>query len=244
MKVRGLFRLKEWPRDPAERTAYVDSVFGTIAPKYDLVSKLLSSWQDRRWKARALSALPQNGSCQRLLDLATGTGAFPILLRRRGFMGKIVGLDRNRAMLALAGRKCGARIGLIQGDLARLPFTDASFDAVTMGYGLRYVEDTRETLKEIYRLLRPGGVFVSLDFGLPDNWWYRRVCLGYLLFFGTLWGLILHGRRETYWHIVESLRAYPGQRALARWMEEAGFTDVRLMEQLGGISVIARGIRR
>ena len=130
MKVRGLFRLKEWPRDPAERTAYVDSVFGSIAPKYDLVSRLLSSWQDQRWKARALSALPQNGSCQRLLDLATGTGAFPILLRRRGFMGKIVGLDRNRAMLALAGRKCGARIRLIQGDLARLPFTVQPVDLV------------------------------------------------------------------------------------------------------------------
>ena len=243
MNVRGFFRLREWPRDPAERSAYVDFVFGSIAPKYDLVSRLLSSWQDRRWKARALCALPQNGSCRRLLDLATGTGAFPVLLRRAGFTGEIVGLDRNGAMLALAGRKCGARVRLIQGDLTCLPFTDASFDAITMGYGLRYVEDTRGTLGGIYRLLRPGGVFVCLDFGLPDNRWYRSVCLGYLLLFGTLWGLILHGRRDTYWHIVESLRAYPGQRALARWMEEAGFTDVRLMNQLWGISVIARGSR-
>ena len=244
MKFRGLFGLREWPRNPAERAAYVDFVFGSIAPKYDLVSKLLSSGQDRRWKARALNALPQNGSCQRLLDLATGTGAFPILLRHAGFTGKIVGLDRNRAMLALAGRKCGAGVRLIQGDLSHLPFADASFDAITMGYGLRYVEDTRGMLGGIYRLLRPGGVFVCLDFGLPGNRWYRRLCLGYLLLFGTFWGLILHGRRETYWHIVESLRAYPGQRVLARWMEEAGFTDVGLMEQLGGISVIARGVRR
>jgi len=243
VKVRGLFRLKEWPRNPAERAAYVDVVFGSIAPKYDLVSRLLSSWQDRRWKVRALGALPQNGSCRRLLDLATGTGAFPNLLRRAGFTGEIVGLDRNRAMLALAVRKCGARVRLIQGDLTHLPFTDASFDAITMGYGLRYVEDTRGTLGEIYRLLRPGGVFVCLDFGLPDNRWHRRLCLGYLLLFGTLWGLILHGRRDTYWHIVESLRAYPGQQALARWMEEAVFADVRLMELLGGISVIARGLR-
>ncbi len=243
MNVRWLFRLKEWPRNPAERAVYVDRVFGSIAPKYDLVSRLLSSWQDRRWKVRALDTLPVNGSSQRLLDLATGTGAFPILLRRRGFTGKIVGLDRSRAMLALADRKCGGAVQLIQGDLARFPFTDASFDVVTMGYGLRYVEDTRGTLGEIYRLLRPGGVFVCLDFGLPDNRWYRRVCLGYLLLFGTLWGLILHGRRDTYWHIVESLRAYPGQQALARWLEEAGFADVRLMEQLGGISVIAHGRR-
>jgi demethylmenaquinone methyltransferase/2-methoxy-6-polyprenyl-1,4-benzoquinol methylase len=224
----------------------VDRVFAAIAPKYELVSRLLSFGQERRWKARALSALPQNGSFGRLLDLATGTGAFPILLRRAGFAGRIVGLDRSSAMLALAGPKCGGakQIQLIQGDLIHLPFADASFDAITVGYGLRYVADTRQTLMDIYRLLRPNGVFVCLDFGHPPTQWYRRACLGYLLLFGTFWGLILHGRRDTYWHIVESLRAYPGQRVLGRLMEEVGFADVLLREQLGGISVVARGIRR
>jgi demethylmenaquinone methyltransferase/2-methoxy-6-polyprenyl-1,4-benzoquinol methylase len=241
-----LLGLKDWPRNPAERAAYVDSVFGAIAPKYDVASKLLSLWQDRRWKARALGALPPDNSVGSLLDLATGTGAFPILLRRAGFAGKIVGLDRSRAMLLLAGEKCGRGPGveLVQGDLGELPFADASFDAITMGYGLRYAGDLRPALAGIHRLLRPNGVFVCLDFGTPENRWHRRACLAYLLLFGTLWGLILHGRRDTYWHLVESLRAYPGQGALRRLMAEVGFTDVELQEQLGGISVIACGRRR
>lgn len=240
-----LFRLKDWPRDPVERAAYVDRVFGSIAAKYDLTTRLLSLRQDRRWKARALGALPLHNSVGSLLDLATGTGAFPILLRRAGFAGKIVGLDRSRAMLLLAGEKCGGGLGveLVQGDLGQLPFADASFDAITMGYGLRYAGDLRPALADIHRLLRPNGVFVCLDFGLPENRWHRRACLAYLLLFGTLWGLILHGRRDTYWHLVESLRAYPGQGALARWMEEVGFADVELRAQLGGISVIVRGRR-
>jgi demethylmenaquinone methyltransferase/2-methoxy-6-polyprenyl-1,4-benzoquinol methylase len=235
--------LREWPRDPSERAAYVDRVFGVIAARYDLTTKLLSFGQERRWKLRALDALSPNGSGGRLLDLATGTGAFPILLREAGFAGSIVGLDRSPAMLALARRKCSAEVRLIRGNLDHLPFADASFDTITLGYGLRYVGDMREALRGIFRLLRPKGVFVCLDFGLPARRWYRDACLGYLLLFGTLWGLILHGRRDTYWHIVESLRAYPGQRALGQLMGEVGFTDVRLREQLGGISVIARGRR-
>jgi ubiquinone/menaquinone biosynthesis C-methylase UbiE len=86
-------------------------------------------------------------------------------------------------------------------------------------------------------------VFVCLDFGLPRNLWYRRLCLGYLLTFGTFWGVLLHRRADTYWHIVESLCAYPGQDAVARLMKEVGFADIRMEEQLGGISAIIRGAK-
>jgi len=141
--------------------------------------------------------------------------------------------------------KCAALagIGFVRGDLCRPPFRERSFDAITMAYGLRYLGDLSESLADIHRMLKPGGVFVCLDFGHPGNLWYRRLCLGYLVAFGTLWGLLLHRRADTYWHIVESLRAYPGQGAVARLMKDAGFADITVEEQLGGISAIIRGAK-
>ena len=148
-------------------------------------------------------------------------------------------------MLAISARRLHASgagpVELIAGDLNSLPFADRSADAVTMGYGLRYLTSIPDSLAYIFRILRPGGVFVSLDFGVPPCRWYRRLAFAYLLVLGTLWGLLLHGKPGTYWHIVESLRAYPGQRAVADWMREAGFRDVKVREQLGGIAAIVVG---
>ena len=92
-------------------------------------------------------------------------------------------------------------------------------------------------------MLKPGGVFVCLDLGLPRDRWYRRLCLGYLAAIGTVLGLLLHRRADTYWHIVESLRAYAGQDAVARLMKEVGFADISVEEKLGGVSAVIRGAR-
>ena len=124
-----------------------------------------------------------------------------------------------------------------------IPFKDNSFDVITMGYGLRYVADIRQALREVFRLLRSGGMFICLDFGIPKNPVYRRLCFGCLLLLGSLWGLILHASIDTYWHIVESLRAYPGQEAVGKWMEETGFRQVRLFQKLGGIITIFSATR-
>jgi len=237
--------LREWPRDAEARDAYVDSIFGSIARRYDLLTRLLSFGRDRRWKARLLDALSPDRGAGVLLDLACGTGALPLLLRERGFDGVIVGLDRSLPMLAVAKHRLSGRgdsgVALVAGDLNALPVGDGTVDAVTMGYGLRYLTSIPDSLAQIQRVLRPGGIFVSLDFGVPPRRWYRRLAFTYLLVFGTLWGLLLHGRAGTYWHIVESLRAYPGQKTVAGWMREAGFCDVTVQEQLGGISAILAG---
>jgi demethylmenaquinone methyltransferase/2-methoxy-6-polyprenyl-1,4-benzoquinol methylase len=131
----------------------------------------------------------------------------------------------------------------VAGDLNAVPIASSSFDAVLIGYGLRYPVDLRATLAGVLRTLRPGGVFISLDFGIPRNAVLRRVMNGYLLSMGTVWGVLLHGRPGTYWHIVESLRAYPGQHGVARMMEEVGFTDVTVRERMLGSSAIVRGER-
>jgi demethylmenaquinone methyltransferase/2-methoxy-6-polyprenyl-1,4-benzoquinol methylase len=145
-------------------------------------------------------------------------------------------------MIARARLKCAGmdRVEFALADLNAMPVAAGAFDGLMVGYGLRYMDDLASGAAAAYRALRPGGVFVSLDFGLPPRGWYRGLCLAYLFFFGTLWGLVLHGRLDTYWHIVESLRAYPGQDALSRALERAGFVRIVIAEQLGGISVIAR----
>jgi demethylmenaquinone methyltransferase / 2-methoxy-6-polyprenyl-1,4-benzoquinol methylase len=234
-----------FPRDSSARLRYLDSIFGSIAPRYDLVSRLLSLGQDLRWKARAFRALPRLSPEDRVLDLATGSAAVPLLLQRARFRGTIVGLDRSAPMLA-EGRSRWPRPGgstFVRGDLATLPFVDGSFDAVTMSYALRYASDTPGVLREVYRVLKPGGSFVCLDFGVPRSRLYRMLCMGYLLAFGTLWGLVLHGRPGAYWHIVESLAVHPGQRAVVESMGDAGLEDVTLLEEAGGISILATGRR-
>jgi len=239
--------LRSWPTDGVSRRAYADAVFQRVAPRYDLLTRLLSFGSDRRWKEELVALLPEPREGGRILDLATGTGELPLLARRAGRTEPIVALDRNREMLKRAGAK-GLRSGqegvsFVVGDLNSLPVAENAFDAVLMGYGLRYPVDLLATLTAIRRALRPGGVFLSLDFGLPDNPWYRRLCFAYLFSAGTLWGALLHGHPATYWHIVESLRAYPGQRALLGMLEDAGFARAVVADRLGGIAVIAMGER-
>ena len=231
--------LNEWPSDSAERSRYAESIFRRVAPRYDTLTRALSFGRDARWKERLVEEALASGKETRLLDLATGTAAIPLLLRARGHTGRIVGLDRSAEML-LRGRRKAGFTRFLRGDLGSLPFADRSFDVVTMGYGLRYPADLPAFLRDVHRLLRPGGAFLTLDFGLPPPGPYRSVALGYLLGAGSFWGLVLHGRPGTYAHIVESLRAYPGQRALVALMNEAGFADITLEEHLGGVAVSIR----
>lgn len=240
----SVFSLQEWPWGVAERQAYVDPIFTGIARRYDLMGRLFSLGMLPRWRRKTVDLIPRNNP-RRILDLASGTGEFPLHLRRAGFKAPIIGLDRNSSMLAVAREKCSglSQVTFIPADLMHIPLRDQSFDVITMGYGLRYPADILGILREAFRLLCRGGTFVAMDFGLPKNLLYRRICFGYLLSFGSLVGLLLHGKADTYWHIVESLKVYPGQQAVKTWLEEAGFVDVRMQELLGGVIVIHSGVR-
>jgi demethylmenaquinone methyltransferase/2-methoxy-6-polyprenyl-1,4-benzoquinol methylase len=235
--IRGL---KPWPAERGERARYAESIFREVAPRYDTLTRALSFGRDARWKERLAADAGAEGKDARVLDLATGTAALPLLLGRAGHRGLIVGLDRSAEMLLRGRAKAAPDVRFLRGDLDRLPFQDQSFDVVTMGYGLRYPTDLPAFLRDVHRLLRPGGRFLTLDFGLPSSGPYRSLAVAYLLGAGSFWGLVLHGRLGTYTHIAESLQAYPGQRALAALMNEAGFADISLHEHLGGVAVSIR----
>lgn len=220
---------------PESKRRYVRSLFSTIADRYDLITVLLSFGLDRRWKRRAVR-LAAARSGHRALDLACGTGDVALLLSGRG--ARVTGLDITYRMLQLARDRAAtapASPAFLQGDMTALPFADAQFDVVTTGYGLRNVPDLRAAVEEIRRVLRPGGVLVSLDFNRPSSSLIRAVYLSYLWAVGGALGWLLHRDADTYRYIPASIRRYPGAPAVAALMRDCGFTRVEWRPVLGGL---------
>lgn len=213
-------------------------LFSVIAPRYDLITVLLSYGQDRRWKRRVID-MARIRQGMSVLDLACGTGDLALAAASRG--ARVVGLDVTHGMLELAASKpkpAGARITFVTGDMMSLPFPDGSFDVVTTGYGLRNVPALPAALSEIHRVLAPGGRLVSLDFDRPRSPLVRTIYLSYLTIAGATLGLLLHGDPDTYRYIPESIRRYPGAAGVATLARAAGFSGCRHYAVLGGLMAI------
>jgi demethylmenaquinone methyltransferase / 2-methoxy-6-polyprenyl-1,4-benzoquinol methylase len=226
------------------KAPYVRRLFHTIADRYDLITGLLSFGRDRRWKA-ALVALAGVQPGTRALDLAAGTGDIAFALAAGG--ARVAALDITHRMLQIAAGKGppSAMVTFVTGDMMSLPFQDRAFDLVTTGYGIRNVPDIGPAIAEIRRVLRPGGVLLSLDFDRPANPVVRAVYLGYLTVVGSALGWVLHRDPDTYRYIPESIRRYPGAAGVAAMLSRAGFADSRVVPLLGGLMAIntARRLR-
>jgi demethylmenaquinone methyltransferase/2-methoxy-6-polyprenyl-1,4-benzoquinol methylase len=150
----------------SERRRHARELFAPLGPTYDRVGAVLSLGQDPRWRRFLVSRVPGPG---RVLDVATGTGLVAEELLRRGFA--VTGLDQSPEMLAQARRRLGDRVELVEGTATALPFADAAFDHLTVTYLLRYVDDPEATLRELARVVRPGGTIASLEFCVPRGVW-------------------------------------------------------------------------
>jgi ubiquinone/menaquinone biosynthesis methyltransferase len=227
---------------PDSKARYVRRLFSTIADRYDLITRLLSYGQDRRWKQR-LVAMARVGPGARALDLACGTGDITFAAHDSG--AECIGLDITLRMVELARAKRPNQRdpAFLVGDMMHLPFADASFDVVTTGYGLRNVPRIQGALGEAARVLRPGGVLLSLDFDRPSNPAVRAVYLIYLTVVGSILGVVLHGDPDTYRYIPESIRRYPGAKAVASIAREMGFASCECIRVLGGLMAIHRAVR-
>ena len=217
---------------------YVRRLFATIADRYDLITRLLSCGMDQRWKSR-LVGISGAAPGVRALDLACGTGDIAFAVAARG--ASVVGLDVTHRMVELArGKATPPRPAprFVTGDMMALPFPDATFDLVTTGYGIRNVPRIETALAEIRRVLRPGGMVLSLDFNRPDGPALRRVYLAYLTVVGATLGWALHRDPDTYRYIPESIRRYPGARGVANALERLGFVSCRVDPLLGGLMAI------
>jgi demethylmenaquinone methyltransferase / 2-methoxy-6-polyprenyl-1,4-benzoquinol methylase len=214
----------------------VRGMFDRIAPFYDVMNHVMTAGLDRRWRRLAVSEVVWPGD--RVLDACCGTGDLAVEAERRG--GRVVGLDFSPRMLERARKKSGA-IEWVQGDALALPFGDAEFDAATVGFGVRNLADLEGGLRELARVLRPGGKLAVLEITRPR---------GLLRPFFRLWfdvlvpvaGRVLPGG-EAYTYLPASVRRFPGPGDLSALFERAGFEDVRYRLLGGGIVALHVGTR-
>jgi demethylmenaquinone methyltransferase / 2-methoxy-6-polyprenyl-1,4-benzoquinol methylase len=231
-----------------QRAALVETLFGTLAPRYDLINDLQSLGLHRRWK-KLLAAMAEVKRGQKALDLCCGTGDIAFALHRAG--AEVVGLDFSPAMLAVARQRAqklpvqpeAPPLQFRAGDVMQIPYDSASFDIVSIGYGLRNLESWERGLEEMARVARPGGRLLVLDFGKPDGWLWRRLFFFYLRTAVPLLGKMLCGDAAALAYIHESLQAYPAQRGVAERMTALGCRDVRVRNLLGGAMSIHSGVR-
>jgi demethylmenaquinone methyltransferase/2-methoxy-6-polyprenyl-1,4-benzoquinol methylase len=177
------------------------------------------------------------------LDLACGTGDIAAAVSARG--ATTTGLDITLPMLEIAAARQLGAAGprWVSGDMMALPFAAGQFDVVTTGYGIRNVPDIAGAIGEIHRVLKPGGVFLSLDFNRPSSAPVRAVYLTYLTIVGSTLGFVLHGDPDTYRYIPESIRRYPGARVVCDIIREQGFSSCEYVPVLGGLMAIHRAVR-
>ncbi len=229
--------------DPGEKKRLVSAQFDPIARTYDLADAVLSAGLDASWRRRAIRLLGL-GAGDRVLDLCGGTGDLAFLaLRKTGPDGRVVVCDFNRPMIDV-GRERAARRGpatglrFVQGDAEALGFPDGSFDAVTVGFGLRNLVRPEAGLAEMRRVLRPGGKLMILEFSVPAAAWMRRLYGVYSFRLMPLLARLVTGTAEPFRYLAESIRVFPPPEEVAAAVARAGFADVGLKRLTGGIAVI------
>jgi len=201
-------------------------MFSEIAPRYDLLNRLLSFGADLRWRRRAV-ALALEKAPRRILDLATGTGDLALLLKERAPWAEVVGVDFAPPMLEIARKKAASRgleVAFLEADALALPFPEGAFDAVTLAFGFRNFADHEKALRELYRVLAPGGRLVLLEFPPPPGGAFGLVYRVYFRRVLPLLGGLLSGNFGAYRYLPESVEAFPAPEALKALMERAGFS--------------------
>ena len=236
----------EAPTPGAPEKAAVRSMFDRIAPRYDLLNRLLSAGTDVRWRRRAVDFLDLEPTA-RVLDVCTGTADLLIEAVRRHPRRSGLGVDLSRGMLARGAAKLGraglrGRAALAAGDGERLPVRTAAFDGALVAFGIRNVGEPVLALREVLRALRPGGRFVVLEFAMPGG----PLGAAYRLYFRSVLpriGGFVSGDRSAYAYLPASVSRFPAPRDFATLMEEAGFVDVRWCLLTGGIACLHRGAK-
>jgi demethylmenaquinone methyltransferase/2-methoxy-6-polyprenyl-1,4-benzoquinol methylase len=213
----------------------VRRMFDRIAPVYDLMNRVMTAGLDRRWRAVAVAEAVAPGD--RVLDACCGTGDLAVAATAAG-AGEVVGLDFSERMLARARAKAPS-LEWVQGDVLALPFPDASFDAATVGFGVRNVEDLETGLRELRRVLRPGGRLAILEITTPRG----RLAPFYRVWFDRvvpLLGRVLPGG-AAYTYLPASVRRFPTPESLAELLARNGFARVRFRLFAGGIVALHVG---
>jgi demethylmenaquinone methyltransferase / 2-methoxy-6-polyprenyl-1,4-benzoquinol methylase len=226
----------------SQRRAHARGLFAPLGPRYDRVGATLSFGQDPRWRRELVSHVPSDGGT--VLDVATGTGLVAERLLAAGH--RVTGLDQSPDMLAVARRRFGDRVALVEASATDIPFPDASFDHLTFTYLLRYVDDPAATLTELARVVRHGGTIASLEFCVPRGAWRPLWELYVRIGLPAAGRLISRGWYDVGRFLGPSIRTFydewPLERQLELW-RQAGIGDVRARRMSLGGGVVIWGTR-
>ena len=232
-----------------EKVQKVMSVFSSVASRYDVMNDLMSGGLHRLWKRRLFN-IAAIGAGSSVLDVAAGSGDVSIgLAKKMGTSGRVVLTDLNGPMLAEGARRVidagllPGRADCIQSDGTRLAFADNSFDCLTFAFGIRNFLDIGAGLAEFYRVLKPGGQFICLEFSRPVLPLLDVAYDAYSFNVIPLIGEKVTGDRESYQYLVESIRRFPDQQHFTGMIRSAGFDLVRFDNMTGGIVALHRGYK-
>ena len=219
-----------------DKASAVREMFDTIAARYDVANTVMTGGMDALWRRQAAGSLALAPDAH-VIDLCCGTGALSRELARRVPQGRVTGVDFSSQMLSVAqARRCAEHLNYVQADVLELPFPSASFDAATMAFSLRNVTDIAACLREIARVLKPGGTFVNLEVGKPPHPVLRRAFFAYFYGVVPMLGGLVGGDRAAYRYLPQSLINFPDARALANLFKDNGFPHTRCIPLLGGVA--------
>ncbi|MEO6435280.1 MAG: bifunctional demethylmenaquinone methyltransferase/2-methoxy-6-polyprenyl-1,4-benzoquinol methylase UbiE [Tepidisphaeraceae bacterium] len=242
------------PHAVADKRQRVRKMFAAIAPSYDLNNRLHSLWQDQRWRKKAVK-LAQLKHTDEVVDVACGTGDLAIAFRNRqyeltqGALG-VIGIDFTFEMLPRAREKTGRRFGLVHdiywlnGDAQSLPLPDASADVVSIAFGIRNVQDPAAAIREFYRVLRPDGRVIVLEFSLPTSRPLRAMYNFYFRHVLPRTATLISGDKTgAYKYLPESVCTFIGREQMMAMLAEAGFEQVEQFPMTFGVCVCYRGVK-
>ena len=232
----------------AAHSEAVREMFSGIAGKYDFLNHFLSLNIDKRWRRKVRSKLQDilKEKESMVLDVACGTGDLSLELQRDS-AATVIGTDFCRPMLAVAYEKTaksGCRIPYVEADAMALSFSDGSFDALTIAFGLRNLPNFRNGLAELHRVLKPGGKIVILEFSSPVVPGFRQLFNFYFSRVLPRIGGVVSGSRGAYEYLPDSVSRFPDQQELAEMMRQTGFANVEFQNLTGGIAAIHTGAKR
>jgi demethylmenaquinone methyltransferase / 2-methoxy-6-polyprenyl-1,4-benzoquinol methylase len=233
---------RRWNESDEAKASYVKDLFTALAKRYNAMTDVWTLGLHRLWKRQAMELVALRPG-ERVLDVATGTGDLAFLEAAAvGPEGQVVGVDSCPAMLDVARKRQRGPVDFQEGDAMDLRFPDASFDVVTIGFGLRNVADRGRALREFRRVLRPGGRLMVLDFSTPTSKMLKAV--HDLFYFGVMprVGRAVAWHRDAHHYTADSIRTWLSRDELSEAMREAGFVDARYISLSTGFATVHFGL--